>query len=313
MPTVSVVVPTHNRADLIGEALRSILDQTFSDFEILVIDNGSTDRTADVMAALGDTRIRYHWQENSGLPADSRNVGIRMARGTYVAFLDSDDLWLPDKLERQVRAFRERPALGLVCMNARIIGDHPRAGEPLLRVVPPSGRVFVPLLWENTILTLTVMVPRRVLEVVGLFDLDPAIRRSEDYDLWLRIAHDFEVEYLPEVGGLYRFHGGNLFADPTDADLLYLRVVERAAARYGLPPQLVDRLAAVHHARLAFRYLRQGREEDFREVLRAGWRRRPSAVLLALRCGHALLGAERLVALVDRGRAAGLRIRADHF
>ncbi len=313
MPTVSVIVPTHNRDDLIGEALRSVLDQSYGDFEIVVVDNGSTDRTADVVAGFRDPRIRYHWQENSGLPADSRNVGIRMSQGAYVAFLDSDDLWLPDKLERQVRAFRDRPALGLVCMNARILGDHPRAGQPLLRVTPPSGRVFVPLLWENFILTLTAMVPRSVLDVVGLFDLDPAIRRSEDYDLWLRIAHDFEVEYLPAVGGLYRFHGANLSADPADADLLYLRVIDRAAARFGLPARLVDRLASVHYARLAFRYLRGGREAEFREALRAGWRRRPSAALLALRWGHALLGAERFVALVDRGRAAGLRIRADHF
>lgn len=313
MPTVSVIVPTHNRADLLAEALGSVLGQTYQDFEIIVVDNGSTDGTPDVVAGLADPRIRYHWQEDSGLPADSRNVGIRMSAGTYVAFLDSDDLWLPEKLERQVAYLQAHPDCGLVFMNARIIGDHPRSGQTLLRKAPPSGRVFQALLWENFISTLTAMVPRRVLDRVGLFDLDPAIRRAEDYDLWLRIAHDHQVAYLPGVGGLYRFHGSNLFADPTDADLLYLRVIERAAARHGVPPRLVDRLASRHYARLAFKHMKRGRPDAARAALRDGWRRYPSPIHLVLGCAHALLGPRRLAALVDRGRSAGLRPEGDHF
>ena len=313
MPTVSVIVPTRNRADLIAEALRSVRDKTYQDLEILVVDNGSTDKTPDVVAGLADPRILYHWQEDSGLPADSRNVGIRMSAGHYVAFLDSDDVWLPEKLERQVAYLETHPDCGLIFMNASIIGDHHRSGQTLLRKTPPSGRVFEALLWENFISTLTAMVPRRVLDKVGVFDLDPAIRRAEDYDLWLRIAHDYEVAYLPMVGGLYRFHGSNLFADPTDADLLYLRVIERAAARHGVSPRLVNRLASRHYARLAFKHMKQGRPEAFRAALRDGWRRYPSPLHVALRCAHALLGPRRLAALADRGRAAGLRPGGDHF
>ena len=113
-PKVSVIVPTHNRADLIEYSIRSVLAQTYPDFELLVVDNGSTDSTRSVVDGIGDPRIRYIYQENSGGPAGPRNTGIRESRGEYVAFLDSDDLWVPTKLARQVEVLEKRPAVGLV-------------------------------------------------------------------------------------------------------------------------------------------------------------------------------------------------------
>ena len=105
MPTVSVIIPAYNRADLIGETLESVFAQTYRDYEIIVVDDGSTDNTKEVLASLAAAgKLRYTYQENAGLPA-ARNTGIRLAVGKYVAFLDSDDLFAPDKLEKQVAVF----------------------------------------------------------------------------------------------------------------------------------------------------------------------------------------------------------------
>src|SRR3990170_3250837 len=118
MARVSVVVPAHNHAKYLPVTIRSVLDQTFTDFELILIDNGSTDNTHEVVQRFDDPRIRYFYQKDSGLPANSRNVGINMSRGEWIALLDSDDIWLPNKLATQMRYADEIPTAFFICTNA---------------------------------------------------------------------------------------------------------------------------------------------------------------------------------------------------
>jgi glycosyltransferase involved in cell wall biosynthesis len=120
-PLVSVIVPTYNYAEFIGEAIKSVLDQTIQDFEILVIDDGSTDNTKEVVLSFGD-KVRYFYQSQQG-PAKARNKGIVESKGEYIAFLDADDVWLPSKLEKQVNLFRSNPKLGMVVTDNFLFDD----------------------------------------------------------------------------------------------------------------------------------------------------------------------------------------------
>ena len=113
MPRVSVIIPTYNRANMVGDAVQSVLEQSYADWELIVVDDGSQDNTRDVLADYSDPRIRYIYQENRKLPG-ARNTGIRAGTGEYVAFLDSDDLFTPGKLERQVAVLDRSPDVGLV-------------------------------------------------------------------------------------------------------------------------------------------------------------------------------------------------------
>ncbi len=185
--TVSVIIPTYNRARLLARAIRGVLSQTAADCcEIVVIDDGSTDNTADVVAEFGG-RVRYLRQENAG-PAAARNAGIQAGGGEFVAFLDADDTWLPDKIERQLAALQGRPEVLLVAGPAldRLADGslHVRPTAPVATAAPVD---FAPHLFEDNFLaTTTVMVRRSGLEEVGLFR--PDLPQSEDYHLWVRLA-----------------------------------------------------------------------------------------------------------------------------
>ncbi len=201
-PAVSVVIPTYNRAHVLGRALKSVLAQTFDDFEVLVVDDGSTDDTEDLVTAFGDSRIRYLAQsENRGVGA-ARNRGLREARGEFVAFLDSDDEWHPKKLDRQIAVFRDRPEeIGLVYTGVEsVFGDGSR------RVDLPTrrGNVYEKLLLENVIHGggSNAMIRRNVIATVGFFD--EAFPAIEDYDYWLRISRFFEIDFVDEP--LIRYH-----------------------------------------------------------------------------------------------------------
>jgi glycosyltransferase involved in cell wall biosynthesis len=213
-PYVSVVIPTYNRSPFIVAAIESVLSQrgTTWPYEIIVVDDGSTDDTADVLRNYTDA-IRYRMLEHSGLPAVARNVGVSEARGELIAFLDSDDVWLHDKLSAQVPLFDD-PAVVLSYGQAeRIYGDDP---TPRGAVVEPErlrqGEDFRTLVEGNVISTLTTMVRRAAFGEVGGFDESPALRGVEDYELWLRISARYPrgTVALPENLALYRIHGDGL-------------------------------------------------------------------------------------------------------
>ena len=207
-PLVSVVIPTYNRAGLIRETIESVRRQTYARWELIVVDDGSTDDTETVLGRVTEGRIRYVSQANAGQGA-ARNRGVAAAAGELLAFLDSDDQWHPGKLESQVALFARRPDTGLVYADAFIRGDDGMKGRHFERVRPHDGNVVQALLRSNFVVTSTVAVRRRLVEAVGGFDEDPALRNVEDYDLWLRLAPTTCFASLCEPLATYRVHPGN--------------------------------------------------------------------------------------------------------
>lgn len=221
-PVVTVIIPTYNRAHLLSRALDSVLAQTFEDFEVLVVDDGSTDDTAALMAeyVARDERVRYLVQpRNAGVSA-ARNRGLREARGAYIAFLDSDDEWLPTKLERQVDRFEVLPEdVGLVYGGVENVGAD---GERTVHTPEHRGDLFQTLLRKNVIHgTSGVMLRRAAAVRAGFFDEEiPAI---EDWEYWLRVLPHFDVDFVAEP--LTRYH------DPHGVERKSLNTGENLDAR----------------------------------------------------------------------------------
>jgi len=190
-PVVSVVIPTYNRAEIIGRAIRSVQAQTFEDWELIVVDDASEDETEEVVAAFEDTRIRYiqHVENRGG--AAARNTGIRNSRGEYIAFLDSDDEWLPQKLEGQIRVFEKASeSVGLVYTGMI------RKKDEYTKRKPPvySGWIEEKLYLENVIGSCSVgVIKSNVTNEVGYFD--KKLDSAQDKDYWLRVSKVFKIEF----------------------------------------------------------------------------------------------------------------------
>ncbi|MFX1394814.1 MAG: glycosyltransferase family 2 protein [Promethearchaeota archaeon] len=182
---VSVITPTHNRANIIKEAINSVLNQTYKNFEYIIVDNGSTDNTEEIVRSFKDERIKYIWQENSGSPAGSRNTGMMAATGYYIAFCDSDDLWLPQKLEKQIEIFEKYDDLLLVATNAIFYPEKFKLFKNVLSISKNKKITFRNILKRNNIIISTILMKRIVVDILGLMDENPHI--WEDYDYWLRL------------------------------------------------------------------------------------------------------------------------------
>jgi glycosyltransferase involved in cell wall biosynthesis len=209
MPNVSIVIPTYNRAAYILEAIESILSQTYRDYEIIVVDDGSTDKTREVLEPLVEAgEIRYVYQENRSKSA-ARNHGIRLAGGKYIAFLDSDDLFAPDKLEKQVRFLDENPEIAFVhsWYSKFDDGGNHLGTRDTSRF---SGWVYPEILltWSVLMAVPCMMVRAEVLEAVGGFDENQFW--GEDLDIWRRITMRYPIDLVPEPLTRVRVHPGNL-------------------------------------------------------------------------------------------------------
>ena len=189
---VSIIMPAYNAERYVADAIRSVLDQTYRDWELVVVDDGSKDGTAGVVRELAarDARIRLVTRENGGQAA-ARNTGIRASRGGLVAFLDADDLWAGEKLELQVRALEETGA-DVLSSNGFVFRDDDTSVEAYVLATVPgrtAGAEMFRLLYAfNRIQIQSVVVRRELLEKVGLFDEDRRYQNCEDYDLWLSLA-----------------------------------------------------------------------------------------------------------------------------
>ena len=201
MPTVSVIIPAYNAEPFITETVQSALDQTFKDLEVIVVDDGSSDQTVARLEAFGD-RVRIHRQANAGV-ARARNAGVAIAKGSWIAFLDADDLWLPLKLQRQMASAADAPLLYTDRFN---IGA--RKELPLLQSEAQpmrDGDIFMALLLEGNFITNSSVVLRRELfETLGGFAY--GVSPAEDWDLWLRVTERHHARLCPEPLVRYRFH-----------------------------------------------------------------------------------------------------------
>jgi len=227
MTKVSVIIPTFNRAHLVGRAISSALFQTFENYEILVVDDGSTDSTGKVVAQFG-SRIRYiPLGTNRGVSA-ARNAGIRESSAPYIAFLDSDDYWLPEKLSAQIRFFQDDPEV-LICQIEEHWIRRGRRVNPGKIHQKPSGDIFSPSLRLCLVSPSAVMISRSLLDETGLFD--ETLPACEDYDLWLRIAARYPIPLIErplviKTGGhsdqlSRRFFGMDRFRIRSLANLLH--------------------------------------------------------------------------------------------
>jgi len=208
-PTVSVIIPTYNRAHLVGRAIRSVLSQTCQDFEIIVVDDGSTDDTEKVVSSFNDSRIRYfRHQTSSGGPTAARNTGIRVSRGKYVAFLDSDDEYLPQKLESQLEVFEHqsstRTDLGFVMTGHFTFND---LGQVVVAFSPQDfERPYEELFARNHTAYHTMLVRRECFDHAGLYDEN--LPACENWDMAVRLGTRYGYAVIPNQLVAFHQHGG---------------------------------------------------------------------------------------------------------
>ena len=217
---VSVIIPTYNRADYLKLALKSVLEQTHKNIEVLVADDGSTDNTAEIVLSFNEPRIKYFYQKNTGTPGAARNFGLRKASGDYVAFLDDDDMWLPEKLEIQVDYLRKHPEYYLVYSNAWIIDENGvRKGLLVKSESFKEGEIFEELVKSNFIPQPTVLMRRDIFENIGFFNENPSLKAVADYEYWLRVSLHFKIGFVKEPLAMYRVHSKAMSREINSAKL----------------------------------------------------------------------------------------------
>ena len=289
MPEVSVIIAAYNRAHLVGLTIESVLAQTYQDFEVAVVDDGSTDNTREVVAryeVLAGGKLRYIYQPNGGLSA-ARNTGCRMARGRYLAFLDADDLWKPGKLAKQVPVLEANPHVGLVSAMAEVINAD---GTQVLGIKParPAGATLREMVTEGTQPPSSFLVRRNASESIGHFD--PAITRGvEDVDYCFRLARRWKFICLPDVLIQYRCHDTNLSSEPVGTYRGYVQTYRKLLADPSpeVPVGAARRLLAKYHYLLGCAYARQRAFRDALRELCASVRAYPFVGLLFVEGPHA--------------------------
>ncbi len=255
-PLVSIVVPTFNHALLLRNAIESIRSQTYSQWQAIIVNNYSTDDTVDIVNGFNDDRIFLHNFHNNGIIAASRNIGINHSTGNYVAFLDSDDVWYPDKLEECVSVLEN--GNDLVCHGELWVSE--TRGPRKVMYGPKSRASYQQLLFRgNCISTSATVVRRSLLVDLKGFSERPDFVTAEDYDLWLRIAKVTQrIEFVPEVLGEFRRHGANASNDVLRNMSAELAVIEDHFS--GQDSSLSSRLN--QRQRRAFAYYGAGRGLD---------------------------------------------------
>ena len=233
IPKVSVVIPTYDRFETLPRSLDSVINQTFSDWELIVVDDGSTDGT-DEMILRDYPAVRLHRQENAGVSA-ARNAGVALAAGEWIAFLDSDDAWLPEKLERQLSHLAKEPELRLSHTEEIWIRNGKRVNQPK-EYAKSGGAIYRRCLPLCCICPSSALIRRDLFDEIGGFDETFAV--CEDYDLWLRITAREPVHYLDEA--LVRKYGGHedqLSSTTWGVDRYRTRALEKILAEEILSPK----------------------------------------------------------------------------
>lgn len=253
--TISVIIPTFNRAGRIGRAVKSVLSQTLQPDEIIVIDDGSSDETSSVIEQYLPT-VKYHRQGNKGV-SSARNAGIRMAKGDWIAFLDSDDEWFPEKSSEQMKALSGNLDMK-ICHSNEIWYRNGRRVNPKKKHEKVGGYIYRKCLPLCIISPSSVMIHKGIFDEVGLFD--ESLPVCEDYDLWLRICSKWPVLYLKEYLIIkYGGHEDQLSRKFWGMDRFRIRSLEKILSSNHLSDS--DRIATVDALLTKARILRQGAQK----------------------------------------------------
>jgi GT2 family glycosyltransferase len=239
-PQVTVIIPTFNRARYLAEAVQSVLDQTFSDYELIVVDDGSTDGTSAVLAGFEDPRLRVLSQENRGISA-AMNAGLRAARGEYIARLDSDDVWFSDLLTRETSILDSHPDIGVVYSKAQAMSANGRSREHYLGLpLRYPYDTLLSLLWGDCTCNITTLARRSCFAAAGPYD--ETFRTHEDWDMWLRVARSCHFTFLNSTLGRFREHDNRITSpsSPTFVEHIESRVkvLDKFYASPYLPPHI---------------------------------------------------------------------------
>ncbi len=229
MPLVSVIIATYNRVSLLNNAIVSVINQTYSNLEIIVVDDGSTDGTGDFVEQFG-SKIQYFFKNNGGV-SSARNYGIKKSSGELIAFLDSDDEWLPEKIEKQISFLCANPDFGMVLCDCNFIDSNRKITSRTFRRIelPHDGHIPEHVFKSPYLIPSTVLVRKHVLDDTGLFDEN--IRTAEDLDLHLRIAWKYKIGLLTEpLTCCMSGHEGLSMLSRTYDDHVY--VLERFAKKH---------------------------------------------------------------------------------
>lgn len=287
-PLVSVVIPAYNSTKVIAEALDSVLSQDYPALEVLVVDDGSTDGTSQVVEGYDD-RVRLIPQSNKGA-AGARNEGMRQAAGKYIAFLDADDIWLPGKLRHQVSYMEQHPEVALCCARWLLVfpedtGEYRMPACPAPDAVQVdaqwSGWIYCDLLLDCEVCTITVVMRRELIDRVGYFDT--TLRRGQDYDYWLRASRVTRIDRLDAPFAVYRKEN---FTNPSKyLDTNWeLTVVQRAIDKWGasgpdgqkqIPSLIRKRLWRLKFS-FGYNQYYRGRYREARDAFLAALQERPT-------------------------------------
>ena len=197
-PIVSIILPTYNRAHIIEKSIRSVLQQTFTNFELIIVDDGSTDNTEEVVKSIDDDRIKYiKYPENKGANV-ARNLGISLAQGVYIGFQDSDDEWYIDKLEKQVRLMKSSlPIIGVVYSAYMRDEKNEKIYIPTDDIIKLDGNILEELLTHNFVDTPTMLIRKECFDKIG--DFDESLPRFQDWEMAIRLAEHYHFKYMNEA------------------------------------------------------------------------------------------------------------------
>jgi glycosyltransferase involved in cell wall biosynthesis len=248
LPIVSVIMPCWNRERLIGDAIRSVLAQTLADLELIVVDDGSTDGTREVVGSFRDPRLLCLHREHCGISA-AMNAGLASARGRYIARLDSDDQWLPEMLQTQVAALEAHPAAGLVYSRAECVDlDWKPLGMTWGYPLRFPGETFRSMVYNDCTCNITVVCRRECFERVGTYD--ETLETSEDLDMWLRVARHYPFVFTDRVLARVRLHGGSITGEISDSRDEQMerraRVFDKLFSLPGLPHEVMAMRGVVY-------------------------------------------------------------------
>jgi glycosyltransferase involved in cell wall biosynthesis len=316
MVKVSVIIPAYNYGHFVGESVRSVLNQTFTDFELIVVDDGSTDDTAQIISAFNDHRIRYIYQKHQGVGA-AQNCGIMNAKGEYITILGSDDIYLPDNLDIKVKYLDSHASVGLVCSDAYVFDNNTGAilgrfwRDPKVSHfwVDPERAAREPLrelLYRGCfIMPQATMVRREVFKDIGYFD--ESLPTHEDWDLFLRMILRYRVEIIDKPLLKLRRHTSNLSENQDKMYFGAVGAINKAMKCSSLSREelkLLKNRLSPQHFRFARQSLLKGQVSVAREALIAGIKLDPCNIKLYVHLVLSLLGSRRFLAL--RGWKNGL-------